>query len=71
MCVDPDWEPFEIIEDHKHKGIGADLIRLISKKLNFDIKLIETKTWKETLAISKEKKCDILSFLNETPARKE
>ena len=71
MCVDPDWEPFEIIEDHKHKGIAADLIRLISKKLNTEIKLIETKTWQETLLFSKEKKCDILSFLNETPARKE
>ena len=71
MCVDPDWEPFEIIEDHKHKGIAADLIKLISKKLNLNIKLIETKTWQESLILSKEKKCDILSFLNETPARKE
>ena len=27
MCVDPDWEPFEIINaEGKHEGIAADLI---------------------------------------------
>ena len=71
MCVDPDWEPFEIIKDGKHIGIAADLIRLISKKLDVPIELVETKTWQESLIFSKEKKCDILSFLNETPLRKE
>ncbi|RXI29661.1 histidine kinase [Arcobacter aquimarinus] len=43
----------------------------MSKKLNIDIKLIPTKTWEESLEFSKNKKCDILSFLNETPKRKE
>ena len=64
MCVDPDWKPFEIIEDHKHKGIAADLIKLISKKLNFEIKLIETKTWQESLILSKEKKPPISDCLS-------
>ncbi|WP_415498576.1 transporter substrate-binding domain-containing protein, partial [Arcobacter aquimarinus] len=71
MCVDPDWEPFEKINENKeHEGIAADLIAIISKKLNIDIKLIPTKTWEESLEFSKNKKCDILSFLNETPKRK-
>lgn len=71
MCVDPDWEPFEVIKDNKHIGIAADLIELISKKLEINIELIQTNTWQESLKYSNEKKCDILSFLNETPARKE
>ena len=72
MCVDPDLEPFEIINKNGvHEGISADLINLISKKLDIKIRLIPTKTWEETLNFSKEKKCDILSFLNETPKRKE
>lgn len=71
MCVDPDWEPFEIInKEGKHEGIAADLIKIIVKKLNLNIRLIQTKTWEETLEYSKSKKCDILSFLNETPERK-
>ena len=72
MCVDPDWEPFEKINiEGKHEGIAADLIDIVSKRLNIQIKLIPTKSWDETLENSKNKKCDILSFLNETPLRKE
>ena len=72
MCIDPQWEPFEKInEEGKHVGISADIIKLITDRLNIKIKLIPTKTWQESLDFSKNKKCDILSFLNETPKRKE
>ena len=72
MCVDPDWEPFEKINKNGlHEGISADIIKLISEKLNIKIKLISTKDWDESIAFSKERKCDILSFLNETEKRKE
>ncbi len=72
MCVDPDWEPFEKInEKGLHEGISANLIKLISDKLNLKLKLIPTKNWDESIDFSKEKKCDILSFLNETAKRKE
>lgn len=72
MCVDPDWEPFEKIDkDGKHVGIAADLIELISKKLNMQIELVPTKTWEESIEFSKQHKCDILSFLNKTPKREE
>ena len=72
MCVDPDWEPFEKINKNGlHEGISADIIKLISEKLNLKIELISTKDWDESIAFSKERKCDILSFLNETEKRKE
>ncbi|AYJ79653.1 hypothetical protein AN286_05645 [Aliarcobacter cryaerophilus ATCC 43158] len=72
MCVDPDWFPFEIInQDNVHEGISADLIKIIKDKLNLNIELIPTKNWDESIEFSKNKKCDILSFLNETPKRKE
>jgi two-component system, NarL family, sensor histidine kinase EvgS len=70
MCVDPDWEPFEIInQKEEHEGIAADLINLVSKRLNISIKLIPTKTWDETLRFSQYKMCDLLSFVNQTPER--
>lgn len=70
MCVDPDWEPFEIInEKEEHVGIAADLIKLVSSRLNIPIKLVPTKTWDETLRFSQYKMCDILSFVNQTPER--
>ncbi|MDX9900895.1 MAG: transporter substrate-binding domain-containing protein [Aliarcobacter sp.] len=72
MCVDPDWEPFEVLDkNRKHIGIAADIIKLISSKLNIELKIIPTKTWEESIEFSKVKKCDLMSFLNETPQRKE
>jgi ABC-type amino acid transport substrate-binding protein len=72
MCVDPEWFPFEKINGNgKHEGITADIMKLISLKLGIKIRLIPTKSWQESVAFSQEKKCDILSFLNETPQREE
>lgn len=72
MCVDPDWEPYESIsEDGNHVGIAADLIRLIAYRSGIDVKLVPTKDWDESLNVSKEGKCLILSFLTQTPARDE
>ena len=72
MCVDPDWEPFEKInEKNKHEGIAADIIQLLASRLGVTIRLIPTKSWQESLEYSKAGKCDIMSFLNETPQRKE
>jgi two-component system, NarL family, sensor histidine kinase EvgS len=70
MCVDPDWEPFETInEEGKHVGIAADLIGLVAKRLGIQIKLLPSKTWQDSLALSKSKQCDIMSFVNQTPER--
>jgi polar amino acid transport system substrate-binding protein len=72
MCVDPDWEPFEIIDENgEHIGIAADLIQLATKRAGLKIKLMRTTTWEETLKLSKTKQCDILSFVNQTPEREE
>ena len=72
MCVNPKLEPFEKIDKSKnHIGIAADILRLISDRLNIQVKLIPTISWEESLEFSKSKKCEILSFLNETPKRKE
>lgn len=71
MCVDPDWEPYEVLNKNgKHVGIAADLIRLVSKKIGVQIEPIETKTWKETLEYSKSGKCEVLSFVNDTLERR-
>ena len=70
MCVDPDWMPFEKIENGKHIGMAAEYFEIVKKTTNLDIKLIETKNWLESLEKAKKRKCDILSFLMSTPERK-
>ncbi len=70
MCVDPDWVPFERInEKGEHEGIAADLIALVSQRTGLKIELYKVKTWDESVAASKSGKCQMMSFLNQTPAR--
>jgi len=72
MCVDPDWEPYEKINEHKqHEGISSDLIHLVSSRSKTPIELFITKDWDESLEASKSGKCEIMSFLNKTPQREE
>ncbi|MDZ7817184.1 MAG: ABC transporter substrate-binding protein [Aliarcobacter sp.] len=70
MCVDPDWMPFEKIENGQHIGMAADYFDIIKKTTSLNIQLVKTNTWPESLEFAKQRKCDILSFLMSTPERK-
>jgi polar amino acid transport system substrate-binding protein len=70
MCTDPDWMPFEKIENGQHIGMAADYFEIVKKTTNLDIQLIKTKNWTESLELAKQRKCDILSLLMSTPERK-
>ena len=70
MCVDPDWAPFERINTQgNHEGIAADLVQLVAQRVGLQIDLLPVKDWEESLAASKAKRCQVMSFLNQTPAR--
>lgn len=72
MCVDPDWAPFERIDaSGQHVGIAADLVQLVAQRVGLKVELYPTKTWEESLAASKAGRCQVMSFLNQTPAREQ
>jgi len=70
MCVDPDWMPFEKIENGRHIGLASDYIEYFSKKLQKPIVLVPTKTWAQSLDYAKRRKCDILSLSQSTEERR-
>ncbi|TLN00049.1 transporter substrate-binding domain-containing protein [bacterium] len=70
LCVDPDWAPFERINERgEHEGIGADLVQLVARRVGLSIDLLPVTSWDESLAASKAGRCQLMSFLNQTPAR--
>lgn len=72
VCVDPDWFPFERINERgQHEGIAADLMQLVSERSGVQFSLVPTKDWDESLEASKQGRCKVLSFLNETPLRQQ
>ena len=70
MCIDPDWLPYEKIENGKHIGMTKDYYDIFQEKMEIPIKFIKTKSWNETLEFAKKRKCDIISLAMETPDRK-
>ena len=72
FCVDPDWWPFEVIDQlGQHVGIGADLLALTAQRVALPLRLHLTRTWEESLVASKAGKCQLMSFLNRTPDREQ
>ena len=71
MCVDPDWMPYEKIENGQHVGLAADYFEIFQSKLNIPINVVITTTWDESLQKAKNRECDILSLAVSTPVRRE
>lgn len=72
FCVDPDWPPYERIDEHgAHEGIAADLLSLVALRSGVRLRLVATKNWEDSIAASQRGDCSLLSFLNQTPKRDE
>ncbi len=69
MCVDPDWMPFEKIEDGQHIGMTSAYMDIMAQKIGWPIVLVPTKTWIQSLDYAKQRKCDILSLAMPTEER--
>lgn len=70
FCVDPDWPPFEHIDAQgQHVGIAADLLKLAAQRSGVTLQLVPTKDWDDSLAASQTGRCQLMSFLNQSPKR--
>ena len=70
MCVDPNWMPFEKIQNNKHIGMTADYIKLFEKLIDIPINLTITENWMDTIKKAKNKECDFVTVMLETKERK-
>jgi diguanylate cyclase (GGDEF)-like protein len=71
MCIDPQWYPFEAIENKKHIGIAADVMKNFEEKLGIPIEYVPVKSWQESIELAKKRECDIFSLASRTPSRLE
>ena len=70
MCVDPDWLPYDGIDQQgRHIGIMSDFHRLWSKKIGIPVELVVTHSWQQSLEFVQTARCDILSSAQDTPER--
>ncbi len=70
VCADSVWQPLDYIDKKgKYSGVGAEFIKLFSKKIGHKIVNYPAKNWQEVLEAAKEGKCDIVSMIAKTSSR--
>lgn len=67
--IDGNWPPFEYIEEGKYKGISSEFLKILQKKLGVKFRIVESKSWEETLKRAKYKEIDIIPTLIRTKSR--
>ena len=71
LCIGPDSMPFEDFgENGEYIGLTSDYYKIFSKNLNIPINVVPVKTWKESIDLAKDRKCDIISAM-QTEERKQ
>ncbi|MDX1677752.1 diguanylate cyclase [Arsukibacterium sp.] len=70
-CIDPDWMPYEAIQNGVHVGISADYLQLISQKTGIQFQLVPTTSWQESLQLLQNGKCQLSPMLNRSATRDE
>ena len=67
---DPDFPPTEYFDkDGQYRGIAADYLALIEKKLGIRFKIIRLKNWDEVLEKARLQKIDLVTAATRTPQR--
>jgi signal transduction histidine kinase/ABC-type amino acid transport substrate-binding protein len=72
LMPDPLFPPFEYFdEDGTYRGIGAEYVALLEKKVGIRFEVIWVKDWQESVARTKRRENDAWSVVASTPQRAE
>jgi len=70
-CIDPSWSPYEAIRNNRHVGISADYMALISSLSGLTFELVETQSWRESLAFVQQGICHVIPMMNASDFRRQ
>ena len=72
LAVDIDWAPFEFVDGKKkYRGMAAEYIRLVEKRLGIRLKIDKVRPWQEMVEAVKNRDLDAFSLVVRTPQRDE
>lgn len=69
--VDPEFIPFEFIEQGEYKGIASDYIEIIEERTGLDFQIVPDLTWAQAYYQALEGNIDLLPAISRTAAREE
>lgn len=71
LGIDPEFAPYEFIEDGTYKGIVSDYIKLLNKRLHLNMQIVHGLTWKEVIKQAKAGNIDVLPAVGITSERQQ
>jgi len=72
LGVDPDWAPFEFIDENGHySGMASDFMQLISKKTGLGIEVQHNASWQDVINSAKARQLDVLPAVVSSPEREQ
>ncbi len=69
MGGEPDWPPFDFIENGQHQGVAADYLTLLSERLGVEFEMVADNPWAVTLSMLKNREIDAIGAIWQTPER--
>ncbi|HOP57300.1 MAG TPA: transporter substrate-binding domain-containing protein [Bacillota bacterium] len=69
--VDPEFVPFEFIDNGEYKGIASDYVSIIEEKTGIDFQVTPGLSWPKAYDEAVEGNIDVLPAISKTPAREE
>ena len=70
VAVDTQWAPIEFVtEEGEFRGISADYLTLLEKKLGVNFEVEKTLSWQETMETFKGGDLDLFTSVRQTPER--
>lgn len=72
MCVDPDWRPFEYLDDNNnYTGVIAEYMKIIEENIGTRFEVVHTDSWAQSKEFAEQRKCDFIPGANLTEEREE
>ncbi|MBT3185799.1 MAG: transporter substrate-binding domain-containing protein, partial [Nitrospina sp.] len=70
LGADSAWPPYDFFDaSGKQRGVAADVIALLSKRLDITFDLLPNLTWTQVLEAGRDRRLDVISILIKTPTR--
>lgn len=71
LGIDPEFVPFEFIDEDEYKGIASDYVKLIEERTGIDFQVVPDLTWAQAYFQALEGNIDVLPAVSKTAAREE
>lgn len=69
--VDPEFAPFEYIENGSYKGMASDYLKLLNQRLNLNMEVVRELSWKEVMDKIRLGEIDAVAAVGRTKEREQ